>query len=92
MAVDHKVLKDGFYQQGKDGRLKTITVSLTPGLAIKLKCTECTESAKDIKECLATTCPLYPYRGYSRANQEKSELSEKQKTNIERLKHIRKKR
>lgn len=36
---------------------------LTPMKAIRRKCLDCSNgSAKEVKECAITTCPLYPFR------------------------------
>ena len=41
-------------------------VELTPTLAIKLHCVECCGWETQPKDCSQETCPLYPFRGYSR--------------------------
>ena len=40
----------------------------TRGKAIKLMCTECMgHKASDVKDCQSPNCPLFPFRGPSRA-------------------------
>ena len=35
---------------------------LTPVKAIRKKCLSCSENAPDVKGCVFTECPLYPFR------------------------------
>lgn len=55
MAIIHRVRANG------NGRTKT--VELVPRRAIRLFCCECMGfNREEIKHCLDTLCPLYPYR------------------------------
>ena len=38
-------------------------------LAIRLMCTECLGWGDDPKDCTASLCPLFPFRGRTRASQ-----------------------
>ncbi len=41
---------------------------LTRKRAILLKCTECLGWEENPRDCTGTLCPLYPYRGLTRAS------------------------
>jgi hypothetical protein len=52
----------------------TISLRLTRGLAIRLFCTECLGWEGNPKsDCTSRRCPLYPFRGYTRAAQKGGE-------------------
>lgn len=58
MATEHTFQVDGFGG--------TETRRITPLQAIRLQCRECygfdPAWREDVKECLSTLCPLYPFR------------------------------
>lgn len=45
----------------------TVTLNITRGKAIKMFCTECLGWETHPNECTSPLCPLYPYRGLTRA-------------------------
>lgn len=73
---------------------KEVEISKTRGRAIKAYCTDCSAGQpEEVKECPATTCPLYIFRGYIRWNTEKKVLSEDERSEVrERLNSSRLKR
>ena len=68
-TVTHEIrLRDGTTKALKYGRK----------MAIKLCCTECMGWETDPKDCTATLCPLYPFRGGTRASNGKGAIKAEQ--------------
>ena len=70
-----------------------IELEIHPSLAIKLKCMDCLGYEGNPKDCTATLCPLYPFRGRtlrSMHGYKPREISEEQRAaSSERLKNAR---
>jgi hypothetical protein len=53
--------------------------ALTPMRAIRAKCLDCSENAREVRECPVDRCPLYPYRfGKRPATREAKEDGQRQ--------------
>lgn len=54
-------------------------ISRTPVQAIRAKCLDCSGGeCKEVKDCLATDCPLFPYRMGQNPNCKPRQVSEDQ--------------
>lgn len=58
---------------------------MTPMQAIKAKCTECSESAREVKNCPVKDCALYPFRLGRNPNIQRSYTEEQKQAMRDRL-------
>lgn len=54
----------------------------TPLKSIRRKCVECSETNNEIKHCVITSCPLYPFRTGKNPYRAKREMTEEQLQSI----------
>jgi len=59
---------------------KPTTIKKIRSVAIKAYCTDCSAGNRtEVKDCICTECPLYPFRGYINFEGEKRVMTEEQR-------------
>jgi hypothetical protein len=62
---------------------KEVEIPFIRSKAIKAYCSDCSAGERsEVTNCIITTCPLYPFRGFVNWNQEKRVLTDEQKAKV----------